>query len=331
MLTPLLLSNLKELLMIKYLAIPPPVFWAQMRCWGLCLLVLALWGGIGIAGLFSPLLLGSSLQLWSWSVPMYLMPLAFCAVVVRHCVKDWQVRLLLNASGIEQWTRNRYAVEADDEHLDAFSCELESLSTILAVGKPRWFVSARKGLSIKVYAPAAATKRPAILITSDMLTAGFSAAGRRTLLAHELAHVLLRTYLFDMFCASVNIVAWSGLLMGALFLHAYMGWHLLLLALIIPSVCWLASSLGDMVAALINRIHEDSCDRIADIVVGPGSVAATLLHLLHVQLKCMKEGDKQFFDRHRQAGFFGALRYLRGELLAEHPHELARIAKSRKT
>jgi hypothetical protein len=32
------------------------LFWVQMRCWSLCLLVLALWAGIGIVGLWSPFL-----------------------------------------------------------------------------------------------------------------------------------------------------------------------------------------------------------------------------------------------------------------------------------
>lgn len=325
--------------MMKNLGIPPPgdslsraIFWAQMRCWGRCLLVLTLWGGIGVAGLCSPFFFGENLKLSAGvSLSTFWLPFLFAAVVVWNCARDWQARLVLNSQGLDHWTRNGYAGEVDADHSDRFSCELESLSAILSVGKPRWFVSERKGLFIKVYTPAASASRAAILLTSDMLAAKFSLAGRRTLLAHELAHVRLRGYLFDMLCASANIVAWSGLAVAALFLPAYLGWHPLLLAVVIPATCWLASSIGDMVAALVSRIHEDSADRIADIVVGPGAIAACLIHLLHVQLCSMKKGKEKFFNRRRAPGFIGALRYFKGELLAEHPHELARIATSRKT
>ena len=324
--------------MMKNLAIPPPrdslsraIFWAQMRCWGRCLLVLILWGGIGIAGLCSPFLFGENIKSsLGVSLSTFWLPFLFTAVVVWNCARDWQARLVLNAHGLDHWTRNGYASEVAADYADEFSCELESLSTILSVGKPRWFVTARKGLSIKVYSPAASVSRAAILLTSDMLAARFSLAGRRTLLAHELAHVRLRGYLFDMLCASVNIVAWSGLAVASLFVPAYLGWNLLLLAVVVPTTCWVASSIGDLVSALVSRIHEDGADRIADIVVGPGAVAGCLIHLLHVQLCSMKNGKKNFFDRRRAPGFIGALRYFRGELLAEHPHELARIAISRK-
>ncbi len=301
------------------------LFWAQMRCWSLCLLVLALWTGIGIVGLWSPFLL----DLTVFGLPSYCMPLVFILVVLWNCRKDWRARLALNASGIDHWTKNGYAFEPDADHPDLFSCELESLSATLAVGKPRWFVTVRKGLSIKVYAPASSAQRAAILLTSDMLTAGFTVEGRRTLLAHELAHVRLRGYLFDMLSASANIIAWSGLAVAALFLPTYWGWPLLLLALFVLLTCWNASLLGDIVAALISRIHEGSADRMADIVEGPGSVAKCLMHLLRAQLSRAPEGKRVYFARRRQSGFWGLLRYLKGELLAEHPHDLARVAVSR--
>jgi len=93
--------------------------------------------------------------------------------------------------------------------------------------------------------------------------------------------------------------------------------------------CWNASLLGDIVAALISRIHEGSADRMADIVEGPGSVAKCLLHLLRAQLSRAPEGKRVYFARRRQSGFWSMLRYLKGELLAEHPHDLARVAVSR--
>jgi hypothetical protein len=301
------------------------LFWAQTRCWSLCLLVLALWAGVGIVGLWSPFLL----DLTVFGLPSYSMPVIFTLLVLRNCYKDWRARLALNASGIDQWTKNGYAFEPDADHPDLFSCELENLSATLAVGKPRWFVTARKGLSIKVYAPASSAQRAAILLTSDMLTAGFTVEGRRTLLAHELAHVRLRGYLFDMLSASANIIAWSGLAVAALFLPAYWGWPLLLLALFVLLICWNASMLGDIVAALISRIHEGCADHMADIVEGPGSVAKVLVHMLRAQLNRAPEGKRVFFARRRQSGFWGMLRYFKGELLAEHPHDLARVAVSR--
>ena len=340
---------------MKNLAIPPPpkeaakeapdsapeskvgdsisrsVFWAQMRCWGLCLLVLTVWGGIGIAALWSPLLFGDALPLWAdASLPTYWLPLTLAAMVLLSCRNDWKARIAHNAVAIDYWERNLYAFEPHGDHPDQFSCELESLSATLSLGTPRWFVTLRKGLYIRVYTPASSAQRAAILITSDMFTAGFSVIERRALLAHELAHVRLRGYLFDMLCASVNIVAWLGVAVAALIMHAYLGWHVLLLVLVVPFACWLASFLGDMVAALISRIHEGSADRIADIVVGPGSVAKCLVHLLRAQINRAPKGERVYVDRRLKSGIFARLRYIRGELLAAHPHELARIAASRK-
>ncbi len=318
---------------MKNLVIPPTgIFWAQMRCWSLCLLLLTLWGGVGIAGICSPFLFGSTIEIGArFSLPIFCLPLFFALIVVWNCYKVWLNRVEVNRHGMDYWTRNGYSFEADDEHLDAFSRELDSLCADFAVAKPRWFVSVRNALFIKIYTPVATAGRPAILITSAMLAADFSSNGRRTLLAHELAHVRLRSQLFDIFCSVVNVIGWSGMAVAAVFVHASLVWHCLLLLLVVPLTFWLASAIGDLLAALISRIHEGSADRIADIVVGQGSIAACMLHLLQAQLSRFPEGQKPLFERRRQPGLLGLVRYLKGELLAEHPHELDRIAASRKS
>lgn len=288
----------------------------RSRCYKRCTSLLGAWSLFFSLAMLAPLLLLSAPPL---------IPALALAFTVLLTIGIWQSGTNDEAGQQQKWREEKFAVQGNIA-TDPFMGDLPELSRLLNMPEPGLLITPDPTPALQVFSPVRADVLTSIAITTGFYRLGLNTRQRRAAIGHELGHLYLRTGFWSLLASCAAFSAYTGAYLGTwtllAWLHCQSWWLLLGLPCLAVS---LAHYLGLAMSALISRIHEQGADEIAEVLAGPGAIAECLIRSVQWH-NARGYGLKRIYPK----TWRDWPRYLHNEIMAEHPHELQRIERSRR-
>lgn len=226
----------------------------------------------------------------------------------------------------EKWRNENNAITANPADFPLTS-ELSSLAKSLALKEPGLFIVPSGAPTLQIFSPVKKETQTRMMVSTGFLETSkyMGDKPRRASISHELAHVYLRSGFWDALADAAVFPAYVAAATLGLVLSVYWGQNLavgMLLALMLGAIAHLVNQ---ALRAWLSRIHEYGADDAADIIAGPGAIASSLvLHISWYNRRGYK--SKRLVPeklRHWP-------RFLYRTAMADHPHDLKRIERSKK-